>query len=59
MDKVKYMVIYMDNSCEVHFSPQSSLGDEDPSSSESAKLIISPCGSEFVYKTYSDNVIKG
>lgn len=47
MDEIKYMVIYMDNSCEVHFD-----------SNENSKLILSPCGSEFVYRTFSDNLIK-
>jgi hypothetical protein len=50
MDEIKYMVIYMDNSCEVHFN---NTGDD-----ESSRMILSPCGSEFVYRTYSDNNIK-
>lgn len=47
MDEIKYLVIYMDNSCEVHFD-----------SNENAKLLLSSCGSEFVYRTFSDNLIK-
>jgi hypothetical protein len=47
MDEIKYMVIYMDNSCEVHFD-----------SNENSKLLLSSCGSEFVYRTYADNLIK-
>ena len=50
MDEIKYMVIYMDNSCEVHFN----CTNDD----ESSRMIVSPCGSEFVYRTYSDNNIK-
>ncbi len=47
MEDIKFMCIYMDNSCEVHFD-----------STENSKLILSPCGSEFVFRTYADNVIK-
>ncbi len=50
MDEIKYMVIYMDNSCEVHFN--------NANDGESSRMIVSPCGSEFVYRTYSDNNIK-
>lgn len=47
MEEIKFMCIYMDNSCEVHFD-----------SADNSKLILSPCGSAFVYRTYDDNVIK-
>lgn len=47
MDEVKFMCIYMDNSCEVHYD-----------STDNPRLILSPCGSEFVFRTYTDNVIK-
>ena len=46
--EIKYMIIYMDNSCEASFE-----------STDCAKLILSPCGSEFVYRTYADGLIKG
>lgn len=41
------MCVYMDNSCEVHYD-----------SGDNSKLILSPCASEFVFRTYADNVIK-
>jgi hypothetical protein len=47
MEQIKYMVVYVDNSCEVHFD-----------SNENAKLLLSPCGSEFVYQTFAENLIK-
>lgn len=47
MEEIKYMVVYVDNSCEIHFD-----------SNENAKLLLSPCGSEFVYRTFAENVIK-
>jgi len=47
MNEIKFMCIYMDNSCEVHYD-----------SSDQAKLILSSCGSSFVFRTYADNVIK-
>ena len=54
MDEIKYMVIYMDNSCEVHFN--SGLDTEN---GENSRIILSPCGSEFIFRTYSsDNTIK-
>lgn len=47
MDEIRYLVIYMDNSCEVHFN-----------SNENSRIILSPCGSEFIYRTYgADNTI--
>ena len=46
MEEIKSMVIYMDNSCEVQFMSND-------------HLIMSPCGSEFIYRTYeTDNTIK-
>ncbi len=47
MEDIKFMCIYMDNSCEVHYN-----------SNDNSKLIMSPCGSEFVFRTYEENVIK-
>jgi hypothetical protein len=44
MDTINYMAIYLDDSCEVHFS------------NENSKLILSPCGSEFMYSTYNDSM---
>lgn len=44
MDDIKYLAIYLDNSCEVHFNTV-----------ENCKLFLSPCGSEFVYRTYDPN----
>ena len=44
MDIIKYLAIYLDNSCEAHFS------------NENSKLILSPCGSEFMYLTYDDSM---
>lgn len=41
MDDIKYFSIYLDNSCEVHFN-----------SPDNSKMFLSPCGSEFVYRTY-------
>ena len=38
------MAIYVDNSCEVHFT------------NDNSKLILSPCGSEFIYLTYNDSM---
>lgn len=47
MDDIKYMAIYLDNSCEVHFQ------------NDSSRIILSPCGSEFIHRTYSsDNTIQ-
>lgn len=48
-DEIKYLAIYLDNSCEVHFN-----------SLENAKIFLSPCGSEFVYRIYDihDNTIQ-
>jgi hypothetical protein len=46
MDEIKSMVIYMDNSCEVIFA-------------SNENLIMSPCGSEFIYRTFEpDGTIK-
>jgi hypothetical protein len=48
MEEITYMVIYMDNSCEVHFN-----------SSENSRILMSSCGSEFIYRTYApDNTIQ-
>lgn len=44
MDDIKYFAIYLDNSCEVHFNPNQN--------ENMSKLFVSPCGSEFVYRTY-------
>ena len=48
MNQIKNMIIYMDNSCEVHFD-----------TSENSRILMSPCGSEFIYRTYApDNTIQ-
>ncbi|RNA07305.1 hypothetical protein BpHYR1_010904 [Brachionus plicatilis] len=49
MDEIKYMVIYLDNSCEAHFCQNETI----------SRIIISPCGSEFLYSVFdSDNTIQ-
>ncbi|CAF0911632.1 unnamed protein product [Brachionus calyciflorus] len=46
MEVIKYMVIYLDNSCEVHFS-------------DNCRILLSPCASEFIYRVYdTDNTIQ-
>lgn len=48
MDEIKYMAIYLDNSCEVHFNTE-----------ENSRIILSPCGTEFIYRVYdSHNTIQ-
>lgn len=49
MDEIKYMVIYLDNSCEAHFT----------NDNVNTRLIISPCGSEFLFSNFdTDNTIQ-
>lgn len=49
MDEIKYMVIYLDNSCEAHFMQNE----------VNSRIIISPCGSEFLFSVFdSDNTIQ-
>lgn len=43
-EEIKFLAIYLDNSCEAHFN-----------SIDNAKLFLSPCGSEFVFRTYDPN----
>lgn len=43
-EEIKYLAIYLDNSCEAHFN-----------SIDNARLFLSPCGSEFVFRTYDPN----
>ena len=46
MNEIKSLVIYMDNSCEVIFT-------------SNENMVMSPCGSEFIYRTYeADGTIK-
>ena len=52
MEEIKYMTIYMDNSCEVHFAACETSGGE------TSRIILSPCGTEFLYRTFSsDNTL--
>lgn len=45
MDAINYMAIYLDDSCEVHFL------------NENSKLILSPCGTEFMFYNFNDSMI--
>jgi len=44
MEQINYMTIYVDNSCECHLI------------NDNSKLILSPCGSEFMHFTYDDSM---
>jgi hypothetical protein len=45
MDLIKYFAIYLDNSCEIHFK-------------NDTKLILSPCGAEFMYYSYNNDLLE-